>query len=158
MRKFGLFLIGVFLIAQSAFAVKVLKYSENGAPTNFYPLQSSTIYANMITTAVYDQLFEYKYLRRPFELKPDLAEAMPEVSSDGLTYKIKIKKGVHYIDDPCFKDGKGREVTAYDFVYTLKSHFDPKNRSQGAWLWQGRIVGLDDWKKNGASGHITEGR
>ncbi|UCC15849.1 MAG: hypothetical protein JSW21_12880, partial [Gammaproteobacteria bacterium] len=54
------------------------------------------------------------------------------------------------MDDPAFADGVGREVVAEDFIYSIKRHFDPKMRGQGAWLWQGRIVGLDEWKEAGA--------
>ncbi|WP_073604706.1 ABC transporter substrate-binding protein [Vibrio aerogenes] len=131
-------------------ADKVLKFSEDGTPTTFDPVQSGTTYSNTIVTAVYDTLYEYRYLKVPYELKPSLAVDMPTVSEDGLTYTIKIKPGVHFIDDPAFKDGKGREVTAQDFVYSIKRHFDPKNMSQGAWLWTNKIVGLDQWGKDGA--------
>ncbi len=37
------------------------------------PVQSATQYANLMTTSIYDQLYEYKYLARPYELKPRLA-------------------------------------------------------------------------------------
>ena len=39
-----------------------------------------------------ETLFQYHYLKRPFEVIPLLAEEMPEISSDGKTYTIKIKK------------------------------------------------------------------
>jgi oligopeptide transport system substrate-binding protein len=133
-----------------AFGQKVLRYSEDGAPTNLDPVASATQYTNIVVTAIFDTLYEYKYLKRPYELKPNLAEGFPEISKDGLTYKFKIKKGVYFADDPAFKDGKGREVIADDFVYSIKRHFDPKERSQGEWLWQGKIVGLDEWKKSGS--------
>jgi len=129
---------------------KVFKYSNDSTPTTFDTTQSGTMYANTITTAIYDTLYEYKYLKSPYELKPNLAIAMPQVSKDGLTYTIQIKQGVRYSDDPAFVDGKGREVVAKDFVYSLKRHFDPKNRSQGAWLWSDKIVGLDAWKEAGS--------
>ncbi len=73
--------------------VKTFKFSDSGTPTTFDPAQSSTSYSNTIVTAVYDTLYEYKYLKRPYELKPNLATAMPKVSKDGLTYTIKIKPG-----------------------------------------------------------------
>ncbi|MFM2484391.1 ABC transporter substrate-binding protein [Celerinatantimonas yamalensis] len=129
---------------------KVLKILGDSAPRTLDPVQSGTMYANEIVTAVYDTLYQYKYLKTPFQLEPDLATGMPTVSKDGLTYTIKIKKGVHFINDPAFADGKGREVTAQDFVYSLERNFDPKNRSQGSWLWAGKIVGLDQWGKDGA--------
>ena len=55
-----------------------------------------------------------------------------------------------YQDDPCFPGGKGREVVAEDVVYSIKREFDPANRPQGAWFWQGRIVGIDEWKEAGS--------
>ena len=67
-----------------------------------------------------------------------------------MIYTIRIKPGVHFIDDPVFPDGKGRPVSARDFVYSIKRHFDPETRAQGAWLWQNRIVGLDEWKESGS--------
>ena len=152
MKKVTLLSLAVMMLPTLSYAenIKVFKYSSDGTPTTFDTTQSGTQYTSTITTAIYDTLYEYKYLKMPFELKTNLATAMPQVSEDGLTYTIKIKKGVTYSDDPAFVDGKGREVVANDFVYSLKRHFDPANRSQGAWLWAGKIVGLDDWKKEGA--------
>lgn len=136
--------------ANQAFAAKVFRFSDNGSPTTLDPTQSATTYSNLLVTTIYDTLYEYKYLKVPYELKPNLAAGMPTISKDGLTYTIKIKQGVMFTDDPAFAGGKGREVVAEDFVYSLKRHFDPKNISQGEWVWRDRIVGLDDWKKAGA--------
>ena len=130
--------------------LKVYRHSLGGRPTSLDPVQSATVYANHLVVNLYDTLYAYKYLARPYQLKPNLAEAMPEVSDDGLTYTIRIKRGVYFIDDPCFPGGKGREVTAADFVYSMKRHFDPKSRSQGSWLWAGKIEGMEAWKKAGA--------
>ncbi|MGO1296856.1 MAG: ABC transporter substrate-binding protein [Vibrio sp.] len=152
MKVLKLLPLAALIAASCAYAgeTKVFKFSDNGAPNTFDPAQSGTTYSNEIVTAVYDTLYEYKYLKRPYELEPNLAEGMPHVSEDGLTYTIKIKKGVHFIDDAAFKNGKGREVTAQDFVYSIKRHFDPKNRSQGAWVWAGKLAGMAEWKKAGS--------
>jgi oligopeptide transport system substrate-binding protein len=130
--------------------VTVYRHSMDGAPTSLDPAQASNIYANFIAVNLYDTLYRYKYLARPYELEPNLAEDMPQVSGDGLIYTIRIKPGVHFIDDAAFPEGRGRAVRAEDFVYSIKRHFDPATRAQGAWLWQGRIVGLDEWKESGA--------
>jgi ABC-type transport system substrate-binding protein len=129
---------------------RVYRHSTEGAPTSLDPVQSATAYSNMVVLNVYDTLYAYKYLARPVELKPRLAAEMPVVSEDGLTYRIRLKEGVYFIDDPAFADSKGREVTADDVVYSLKRHFDPDMRPQGAWLWQGRVAGLDEWKDAGS--------
>lgn len=134
----------------SSDGLKVYRHSEDGAPTNIDPLQAGTVYANMVVLNAYDTLYRYKYLARPYELVPNLAVDLPEVSEDGLRYLIRLKPGVRFVDDPAFADGRGREVTAADFVYAIKRHFDPQNLSQGAWLWEGRIDGLREWVAAGA--------
>jgi peptide/nickel transport system substrate-binding protein len=122
----------------------------DGAPGSLDPAQAASLYANFLVVNLYDTLYRYKYLARPYQLQPNLATAMPEVSGDGLRLTIRIKKGVYFNDDPAFEGGLGREVTARDFVYSIKRHFDPGTRAQGAWLWQQRIEGLDRWKTEGS--------
>jgi ABC-type transport system substrate-binding protein len=131
--------------------VKIYKHAMDGAPGSLDPAQAASIYANFIVVNLYDTLYRYKYLARPYQLQPNLAAAMPEVSADGLTLTIRIKQGVFFNDDPAFEGARGREVKAHDFVYSIKRHFDPDTRSQGAWLWQGRIKGLDLWKTEGSN-------
>jgi len=126
----------------------------NGAPTTLDPVQISAVYANFVVVNVYDTLFSYKYLARPYALKTNLAADWPDISTDGLTYTIRIKPGVHFIDDPAFSGGRGREVVASDFIYSIKRHFDPATRPRGAWLWAGRIVGLDAWKEAGSDYNV----
>ncbi|MEJ2533959.1 MAG: ABC transporter substrate-binding protein [Gammaproteobacteria bacterium] len=131
-------------------APKIYTHAMDGAPSSLDPAQASSIYANFLVVNLYDTLYRYKYLARPYELTPNLAAALPEVSDDGLTITIPLKRGVRFIDDPAFDGGVGREVTAQDVVYSILRHFDPDTRAQGAWLWQGRIAGLDEWKAGGA--------
>jgi oligopeptide transport system substrate-binding protein len=135
--------------------LKVYRHALEQAPTSLDPVQSATMYSNHIVVNVYDTLYRYRYLARPYELAPNLAVALPEISEDKLTYTIRLRPGVRFVDDPAFPGGRGREVTAEDFVYSLKRHFDPATRPQGAWLWQGRIEGLDEWKDQG-SDHAAE--
>ena len=128
----------------------VYRHAMDGAPTGLDPAHASNIYANFMVVNLYDTLYRYKYLARPYQLEANLAEELPQVSTDGLIYTIRIKPGVAFVDDPAFPEGTGRTVTAQDFVYSIKRHFDPETRSQGAWLWQDKIVGLNEWKENGA--------
>jgi ABC-type transport system substrate-binding protein len=112
------------------------------------PIQADDLYSGDEVSKAYESLLEYHYLKRPYALVPSLAEAMPEVSKDGKTYTFKIKKGVLFQDDPCFKDtgGKGRELTADDFIYSWKRLADPKNSSPGFWIFDGQVVGINDWQ------------
>lgn len=135
----------------SSVQAKVYRHALDGIPGSLDPAQAASIYANFIVINLYDTLYRYKYLARPYQLQPNLAAAMPEVSDDGLKLTIRIKEGVFFIDDPAFEGGVGREVKAHDFVYSIKRHFDPDTRAQGTWLWQGRIEGLDQWKTEGSN-------
>jgi ABC-type transport system substrate-binding protein len=134
----------------SAAGLRVYRHSADGSPTSLDPVQAATAYANMVVVNAYDTLYSYRYLARPYELKPSLAAALPEVSADGLVYTIPLRQGVRFIDDAAFAGGLGREVVAEDVVYSIKRHFDPATRPQGAWLWQGRIRGLEEWKAAGS--------
>ena len=136
---------------------KSYTHSEEGSCNSLDPVAAGSVYANRLMTSVFDTLYEYKYLERPFTLKPSVAKELPQISKDGLSYRIPLKKGIYFADDPAFPKGKGRELTASDVVYSLKRHFDPKNRSRGKWVWSGLIVGLDEWSKTADYGKEVEG-
>lgn len=111
-------------------------------------------YAGIEASRAYEGLLQYHYLKRPYELIPNLAESMPQMSADGKTYTFKLKKGVLFQDDPCFKatNGKGRELTADDVVYSFMRLADPKLVSSGWWIFDGKIVGLNEWHDAAAKG------
>ena len=66
-------------------------HSMDGAPASLDPAQASSIYANTLVVNLYDTLYRYKYLARPYRLEPNLAEGMPQVSADGLIYTIRMQ-------------------------------------------------------------------
>ncbi len=109
------------------------------------PINANDLYSSMVIQNIYEGLLDYHYLKRPYELKPLLAEEMPTVSPDGLTYTFKIRKGVRFHDNPAFPDGKGREITAEDFIYSWKRLADPRNASEGYWIFEDKIKGLTEW-------------
>jgi ABC-type transport system substrate-binding protein len=84
-----------------------------------------------ITRALFEGLYEFEYLDVPPRLSPVTAAALPEISADGLTWKVRVKPGIYFIDDPAFK-GKRRELTAEDYVYSLKRWLDPNLKRGGA--------------------------
>jgi ABC-type transport system substrate-binding protein len=112
----------------------------------FDPVTASDVYAVAAINKVSEGLYEFEYLARPYQVRPMLAESLPEISPDRLTYTIHLKKGVRFADDPCFRGGKGRELTAEDFVYSWKRLADTRNRSTRYFSLEGRIVGLDEFR------------
>lgn len=119
------------------------------------PLDTADIYTQRIVLSIYDTLYEYCFLTRPYLLKPSLAESLPKMSEDALVYTIRLKEGIYFPDAPCFEEGKGREVLAEDFIYSMKRHFDKDALSSSSWIWRGKIEGLDDWEGFSAGGEIS---
>ena len=69
---------------------------------------------------LYDSLVAYE--PNSAVLRPGLAEAMPDVSADGLTYTFKLRAGVTFTKN----DGTPlRAITADDVVYSLNRVLDP---------------------------------
>jgi ABC-type transport system substrate-binding protein len=134
------------LIAVSASAVdpgKVLRIAFPVAETGFDPVRVSDLYSNIVNEAIFERLLTYDYLARPAKLVPMTAEAMPEVSDGGRTYVLHLRRGIYFAPDPVF-NGKRRELTAEDYVYSFKRFADPANRAPYGFMIQGRIEGLDE--------------
>lgn len=99
---------------------------------------------------LFETLYNYDYKKRPYTVVPELAADLPVVGKDGLTYTIKIKRGIHYYDPEklVWPEGTGSEVTAADFVYSFKRLADfnlaTPNYSQ---LFEGKIAGLEQWRE-----------
>ncbi len=125
---------------------KVLNVSVPSEVKGMDPIYANDLYSSNEVARIYEGLLEYNYLKRPYTLVPNLAEAMPTVSEDGLTYTFKIKQGVRFQDDAAFPEGKGRELVAEDFVYSIKRLADPKLQGLGWWLLDGKIAGLNEWR------------
>ena len=144
-------ILALVLIAPPAAAEKVLRYAFPVAETGFDPAQINDLYSSQIVAHIYDAPLKLEYLARPYKVRPNTAAAMPEVSADYKVWTIRIRPGVYFVDDPVFK-GKKRELTAQDYVYSLKRHWDPKNKSQQLYLVDGRVVGMDPIRKAALAG------
>lgn len=125
-------------------------------PKNLDPALSQDALAAEAINNTYETLYQYNYLKRPYVLEPSLAASMPEFSKDGLTVTIPIKQGVRFQDDPCFENGKGRELVAEDFIFEIKRIADPKVTSEGWFLFNGKFVGLDEWRKKSIDSGSTD--
>ena len=126
---------------------KVLRYALRVAETGFDPAQISDLYSSTMTANMFEALYEYAFLARPVRLRPNTATAMPEASDDFKTFTIRIKPGIYFSDDPAF-EGKKRELTAADYVYSIKRIFDPRWKSPTYQsLANNRIVGLDELRQ-----------
>lgn len=114
---------------------------------SFDPAQASDQYSIACQNQVYEALYEYHYLARPYRSQPLLARALPTVTDSGLTYILPIRTDVYFQDDACFPGGLGRRMTARDFVYSVKRLADVRTQTTGWWVLDGKVEGLDAWRQ-----------
>src|SRR5207249_455579 len=127
--------------AVGADPAKVLRVSFPIAETGFDPQAAGDAYSNYVNRAIFDALYMYDFLARPYRIVPNTA-ALPDISPDGKTWIVKVKHGIYFADDPAFK-GKKRELVAADYVYAWKRVLDPRMRSISNQVFDGKLVGAD---------------
>ncbi|KPF51261.1 bicyclomycin resistance protein [beta proteobacterium AAP121] len=133
--------------AAPAGAKKVIRYAFRVAETSFDPAQITDLYSRTIAAGIYDAPYEWTFLAKPMQMRPATAAGMPEISDDFKTFTIRIKPGIYFADDPAFK-GKKRELTAEDYVYSLKRHYDPRWKSGNLYILENaKILGLSELRK-----------
>jgi len=80
---------------------------------------------------------------------PSLAKSW-DISADRKQYIFHIRNDVFFHDNDAFENGKGRKLTAYDIVYSLRRIIDKNTASSGAWIFNNRVddkkgfIALDD--------------
>lgn len=99
----------------------------------------------LLTSQVLEPLYQYHYLKRPYEIQPLLAEALPKISNNGTLITIKIRKNILFHPHAAFK-GQPRELIAKDFITQFKRIALDSLKSPGQSLLKGLIVGFDDYK------------
>jgi ABC-type transport system substrate-binding protein len=122
-------------------APKVLRYALGTPVSSLDPATVADVPTVAMLSNIFDPLYTYDYLARPAKLKPNTAAALPEISADGRELTIRVRPGIYFADDPVFK-GARRELTAADYVYSLKRHWDPKIKSPNLYLVANRIKGM----------------
>ncbi|TAE05596.1 MAG: ABC transporter substrate-binding protein [Bacteroidetes bacterium] len=125
------------LIALPALAQKIFRYNQTGGITSLDPAYANIRSNVWATTQLYNGLFS---LNKTLEAKQELAESWA-VSEDGLVCTVHIRKNVHFHDSPCFPKGKGRELTAKDFVYSFQRLF---REGTGAWVLRDKVLAKPD--------------
>ncbi len=122
------------------------------------PIHADDVYAALEVGRVYEPLLQYHYLKRPVVLIPNLARSMPNISPDGKKITFHLKEGVYFQDNPCFKasQGKGRALEVEDVIYSFKRLADPKLVSPSWWIFDGKIVGLNEWREESSKAQSTD--
>jgi peptide/nickel transport system substrate-binding protein len=100
----------------------VLRVAVLGDPPTLDAHWTTANFVEVITQHMYEGLYTLDQNYQPI---PDLAEAMPVVSPDGLTYAIRIRQGVKFHN--------GKELTSEDVVASLKRWGGYAVQAKGLW-------------------------
>lgn len=171
MKKSKIFLVVVGLIALVAVAIimkkpsgtsggsknllsdeekqgkKIYVHRRSDGFRNLDPIKQFDEASSELLKNLYSTLMGYKYFVRPYELQPDLAASMPELSKDKKEYTFTLRHDAFFIDDACFPDGKGRAVTVDDVIYSLKRFADANTNTQSYTLLEGIVEGMDEFRE-----------
>jgi peptide/nickel transport system substrate-binding protein len=125
---------GVLRTAQSDFG-----FTNGFDPTGEYVASAIDLYGAMERT-----LMGYKHVADAAgnELVPDLAEAAPEISSDGLKYTFKLKSGVKWAPP------LDRDVTSKDVAYAFQRINTASLVAQYGFWYYGVVKGMDGKAKS----------
>ncbi len=93
-----------------------------------------------------ETLYQYHYLKRPYEVIPSLAAEMPIILNNGLIYRIKIKKNVLYQNHSKYLPA-GRTVKVDDFIWQIKRLAFKPLKSTGTWLFAGKLKGFNEFSE-----------
>ena len=93
-----------------------LKINSISEVTSLFPTSAIDVYSQHVNSQLFEGLF--KFNQKTLQIEPCLAESHT-VNSTNTIYTFQIRKGVTFHDNPCFKNDKGREVTATDFKNVL---------------------------------------
>ena len=107
------------------------------------PLNITEVASQRITNQVYEGLV--KLDQATLKVIPCLAEKV-EKNEDASVWTFYLRKGVHFHDDSCFGDGKGREMTAKDVKYCFDRlcASSPSNQQYYA-TFKDRVLGANEY-------------
>src|SRR5437588_2417274 len=121
-------LVAVPLTAEAQKKGGVLRIGNLGEPPSLDPHWGTQTITEVLTNHVFEGLYSLDEKYQPI---PMLADGMPAVSKDGLTYTIKLRKGVKFHN--------GKEMTSDDAVASLTRW--GKRSTYGKALW-GQVAEL----------------
>lgn len=99
---------------------QVFRFNELGDVTSLDPAMSGSFENNWAVNQIFNGLVE---MDNELNVQPCIATRW-NISDDGLTYTFTLRQDVYFHDDPQFPSGKGRKVTANDFVFSFQRLFN----------------------------------
>ncbi len=132
---FGLILMLSDCSRQKNSGKQVFSYNE---PTGIATLDPAFAKNQSIMWPIHQLYNTLVEIDTGLQIIPSLARSW-EISADRLRYTFHLRKHIFFQDNEAFLDGKGRELTAADIVYSLSRIRDKTVASSGAWIFNNRV-------------------
>jgi len=117
----------------------VFKYNQPNNITSLDPAFAKSQNNIWAVDHLYNRLIE---LNDNLEIVPAISSDW-SISEDGRVYTFQLRNDIYFHDSPCFKEGMGRAVNAYDAVYSLGRIIDDEVNSPGSWIFGDKLVEND---------------
>lgn len=124
----------------------VFNYNEMGGISSLDPAASSNFENIWAVNQLFNGLVQ---MSDSLKVLPSIAKDW-SISDDGLTYTFNLRSDVYFHDNDLFEGGKGRKVTAKDFVYSFNRLYDSKVSSAVTLLYN-----IDKENKNTTNGFVA---
>jgi ABC-type transport system substrate-binding protein len=124
--------------------IKTLHIAIENAPQTYLLREVNDYYSSIVLSQIAEGLV--KLDPKTLNVVPALATSW-DVSSDGKTYTFHLRKGVKFHNNKAFANGKGREFTSADVVYTYQLDAQKNGNGTGSHAYnsflKGTIVGAE---------------
>jgi oligopeptide transport system substrate-binding protein len=124
----------------------VFNYNEMGGISSLDPAASSNFENIWAVNQLFNGLVQ---MSDSLKVLPSIAKNW-NISDDGLVYTFNLRNDVFFHDNDLFEGGKGRKVTAKDFVYSFNRLYDSKVSSAVTLLYN-----IDKENKNTTNGFVA---
>ena len=132
----------------------VFRSNETEYFRTLFPQNITEVVGHRITTQIYEGLVNFN--PATLEVVPCIAKRW-EIEDSARLFTFHLRNDVFFHDDACFPDGKGRKVTAQDFVYCFQKLCRPSASNQGFWVVQDVVKGSSEcYNDSSATGNTHE--
>lgn len=124
----------------------VFSYSLPEPLISLFPLETNSLSELRIISQLFDPLVKQSDSKGTIQnyLAKDI-----RFSNDGKRVKIKLKRGVLFHEDDCFRAGSSRELTAEDVAFTISFACSNNPLNQSGSLLMGKIQGSESFYNKG---------
>ncbi|MEX2484957.1 MAG: peptide ABC transporter substrate-binding protein [Brumimicrobium sp.] len=118
------------------------RFMSSEKVSNLFPLKITDVYANRIASQIFEGLLK---------IDPSSTEVIPSIAKDykiseeSKVFTFELRDDVYFHDDECFEDGKGRNVTASDFKYSLEFACSKDPLNNLSWLLKSKVKGANEY-------------